>query len=193
MLFLLNLGGSGLLPCRQIRQRRTHGFALVIPAFLINGDEAGEAHTLVAGAENVAFTLGIDGHGIINGICHLGSQETAPDQLVELVLVSRQAFPDPLRLQLHMGGADGFVGILRPGLGLENVVLSIIIGITVAVFDKPCGSIHGLVGKAQGVGTHVGDEPCGPLACHVHAFVQLLGDHHGLLGGKAQLAGGLLL
>ena len=92
-----------------------------------------------------------------------------------------------------MGGADGFVGILGAGFGLESVELSVIILVAVTVTDKISGGSHGLVRKAQGVGTHVGDQTQSAFALHVHAFVQLLCHSHGALGGEAQLPGSLLL
>ena len=47
-------------------------------------------------AEDVTATGGVNGYRIILGICHLGSQETAPDQLVEPVLVLCKAVLDLL-------------------------------------------------------------------------------------------------
>ena len=87
----------------------------------------------------------IDGHGIIDGVCHLAGQEPAPDQLVELILVQGQAGTNPLRVQLHMGGADGFVGILGPGLGLVHMEFSVIIFFAVAAPNEIGGGGHSLV------------------------------------------------
>ncbi len=65
--------------------------------------------------------LGIDGHRIIYGICHLCGQKTAPDELVEPVLLLAQGGLNLLRVQLHMGGTDGLVGVLGPRLGFKLV------------------------------------------------------------------------
>ena len=193
MLGLLVFDGNRLVPCREVRQRRTHGLAVVVPAFLIHGDEAWETHALMAGPEDVSGAFTVDGNRVKHGVCHLGGKEAAPDELIQLILVGGQAPLHPFRLQLHMGGADGFVGILRPGPGLEDVVTAVIIVLPVAVANKVGGSVHGFVGQSQRVGTHIGDEARGALAGDFHAFVELLGHHHGLLGGEAQLPGGLLL
>ena len=137
--------------------------------------------------------LGIDGHGIEHRVCHLAGQEPAPDQLIQPVLVRGQAALYPFGVQLRMGGTDGLVGILGPGLGLIDMVLSIVIALTVALTDQGGGGIHGLIAEAQGVGTHIGNETQGAFALHVHALIKLLGNHHGALGGHIQLSGGLLL
>ena len=157
MLLLLDVGGERLLPHRQIRQRRADGLLLIVPSFFVNGNETGEAQALVAGTEHMPDAHRVDGHGVINGAGHLRREEAAPDQLVELILIGGQTGTHPFRLQFHMGRPDGFVGVLRPCLGLEHMVLAVIILISVAAADKPDGSVHGLVGKPQRVGTHVGN------------------------------------
>ena len=193
VLLLVELGGQGLLIHLQIRQRGAVGLRLVVPALLIDGNEAGEAKALVGGAEGVACARRIDGHGIVHRIGHLACQEAAPNQLIQPVLVRRQAAAYPLRIQLHMGGTDGLVGILGTGLGFIHMEGAVVIVLPIAAADKIGGGGHGLVGKPQGVGTHVGNQAQGTLALHVHALIELLGNHHGPLGGHAQLAGGLLL
>ena len=57
MLLFFDLGGQGLVALLQIGQRRAYGFTLVIPAFLVNGDKAGEFHALMAGTEGVTGTF----------------------------------------------------------------------------------------------------------------------------------------
>ena len=193
MLLGLIAGAGALLSHLQIRQRRANGLRLVVPSLLIHGDEAGKAHTLVGGAEHMTGALGVDGHGVKHGVCHLGGQKPAPDQLVQLVLIRCQAAADLVGVQLHMGGADGLVGILSVALGLEGMETSVIIAIAIAMADKVRRGGHGLFGKPQGVGTHIGDKTQRALAGHIHAFVQLLSHHHGLLGSEAQLPGSLLL
>ena len=193
MLFLLNIHGVGLVAHLQVRQRCAHSLGLLVLTFLVNGDKAGELHGLVRAAEHMTGALGINGNGIVNGVCHLGCQETAPDQLVQPVLILVQAALNPLGIQFHMGGTDGFVGILGTGLGLEYMELTIIIVFTVAVTDEVGSCCHSLIGKTQRVGTHIGDQTQSALACHIHAFIKLLGNGHGTLGGEAQLPGCLLL
>ena len=157
MLLLLDVGRKRLLPHRKVRQRRADGLLLIVPPFFVNGNEAGEAQALMAGAEHMSGAHGVNGHGIVNGTGHLRRKEAAPDELIELILVGGQAGAHPLRLQLHMGRPDGFVGILCPRLCLEYMVLAVVILVSVTVADKPGSGVHGLVGKPQRVGTHVGN------------------------------------
>ena len=193
MLLLLDIGGKRLLPHCEIRQRRADGLLLIVPSLFVNGNKAGKAQTLVAGTEHMSGAHGVNGHGVINGAGHLRRKEAAPDELVELILIGGQTGTHPLRLQLHMGRPDGLVGVLSARLGLEYVVLAVIILASVAAADKSGGGVHSLVGKPQGVGTHIGNQTGGAFPCHVHAFIQLLGDHHGLFRREAQLPGRLLL
>ena len=92
-----------------------------------------------------------------------------------------------------MGGTDGLVGILGIALGLEHMVLAVIVGASIAMTNEIRRRIHGLIGKPQRVGTHIGDQTQSTLTCHIHTFIQLLGDGHGPLGGHIQLPGSLLL
>ena len=55
------------------------------------------------------------------------------------------------------------------------------------------GFRQGLAGNPDGVGSHVGDEPDGAFLAQFDALVELLGDHHGLLGREVQPARGFLL
>ena len=85
------------------------------------------------------------------------------------------------------------MGVLGAGLGLELAGLAGVIVLAVAALDKAPGGGGGLVGQAQGVGTHIGDQTHGALPGDVNALVELLGDGHGAAGGHVQLAAGLLL
>ena len=98
MLLLGNIGGIGTVANLQIGQGRADCFGFVIPAFLVNSDKAGETQVLMAGAEGVAGALGVNGYGVEQSICHLGSKETAPNQLIELILFLGQAVADSLRV-----------------------------------------------------------------------------------------------
>ena len=55
------------------------------------------------------------------------------------------------------------------------------------------GRSQRVVRHPQGVGTHVRDQTGQALALDLHAFVELLGHHHGALRCHRQLAGGFLL
>ena len=193
MLLLGNLFATCLVAYIQLRQRRANCLALIIATLFIDRDETGKTHALMGTAEDMAGAFGVNGHRVENSICHLGCQKTAPDQLVKPILILGQSTADTFGIQLHMGGADGFVGILRIGLCLEHMELAVVIFLAVAPLDKISGSSHRLVGKTQRVGTHIGNQTRGTFTGHVHTFIQLLGNRHGLLGCKAQLAGCLLL
>ena len=193
VLLLVQACSLGLLALAQIGQRRAQGLTVIVPALLIDGNKAGEAQALVGGAEGVPRAGRIDGHGVIQGVCHLAGQEPAPDKLIQPVLVRCQAAPYPLRVQLYMGWPDGLVGILGFCLGLVHMELAIVILLTVAIGDKIRSGSHCLIAKPQGIGTHIGNEAQGSLTLHIYAFVELLGDHHGLLGSHVQLPGSLLL
>ena len=193
MLLLIQIPGQHLLPHGQVRQRGTHGLPFLIPALFVHGNKAGEAQALVGGTEGMTGAAGINGHGIIQGICHLACQEPAPDQLIEPVLIRCQAAPYPLGVQLHMGGPDGLVGILGGILCLIYMEGAVIILLAVALRDEAGGGCHGFIAETLGIGTHIGNEAQGAFALHIHAFIELLGHHHGLLGGHVQLSGCLLL
>ena len=85
------------------------------------------------------------------------------------------------------------MGILGGGAGLVDVgLLRQVLG-GVVVRDHRAHGLQSFVGDAGGVGSDVGDQTLTALAGDFHALVELLGDLHGLLGGEAQLAAGLLL
>ena len=85
-----------------------------------------------------------------------------------------------------MGVLCAFAALVYVGL-LWNVILTVGIGY---VFE---GRLLGLVGYAHGIGTDIGYKAGSALAVYFDAFVELLGDQHGELGSKAQLARGFLL
>ena len=184
---------GGLVALLEIRQRRTGRLPFLVLPLLVHCNEAGEAETLVGGFELMPGTFRVNGHRIVHGVCHLGGQKTAPDQLIQSVLVLGQRGLDLLRVQLHMGGADGLVRVLRPRLRLKLVGLAIIVWLAIPVADELSGGLHRLFRQAQGIGTHVRNETQGPLSVHVHALIELLGNGHGPFGRHIQLPGGLLL
>ena len=178
----------------QLRQGRLLLLLIiVIPALLIHGGIAGELQLAGGGPEAVTVGGDLHRHAVIDGVGHLAGQKAAPDQPVQPVLLLGQIAPDGLRRQLHVAGADGLVGVLRPGLRLILTGRGGYIAFAVAILNKVPGVTLGLVADAQRVGTHVGDQTHGALAGDVHALVQLLGDGHGTAGRHIQLAGCLLL
>ena len=86
------------------------------------------------------------------------------------------------------------MGVLRALAGLVGVGLfgQVVLAVGAPAIDAAHG-LNRLVRDAGGVGTDVRDQTLRALAGQLHAFVELLGDLHGFLGGEAQLARGLLL
>ena len=62
---------------------------------------------------------------------------------------------------------------------LWNVIPAQILGYPFSTFLQRCRC------HADGVRSHVGDQPDRPLLAELHPFVELLGDPHGFLGGEA--------
>ena len=166
---------------------------LVVPALLVYGGIAGELQAAGAGPEAVGSGAQLYADAVIDGVGHLAGQKTAPDQAVQPILLAGKIALDPLRSQIHVAGADGLVGVLRPGLGLILPGGGGTVACAVAPGDEAAGRRLRLVGDPQGVGTHIGDQTHGTLAGDVHALIQLLGDGHGAPGGHVQLPGGILL
>ena len=181
------------LPLPQVGEGGLGCLVVLVPALLIHGGKAGEFQLRVAGPEGVAGGLGLDGYAVIDRACHLAGQEPAPDQPVEAVLLRGQVLLHVLRGEGHVGGTDGLVGVLGIALGLVASGLGGIVLLAVAALDKALGGGDGLLGQAQRVSTHIGDQAHGALPGDVHALIELLGDRHGAGGGHVQLAAGLLL
>ena len=165
----------------------------VVGALLIQGQKAGKRHALSCGAEDPAAAADVRGHGVQHGVGHLAGDEPGPDQLVQPVLVGGEAFFQAFRLQGGIGGADSLVGVLGILFGVEGAGFCRLVFPAELAGDIAAGGSQRLVGDAQRVGTHIGDQTGQAHALQFHALVQLLGHRHGALGGHAQLAGGLLL
>ena len=194
MLLGIHLAESGPITGLQLRQRGLLGIGIqIVGALLIQGQEAGEGHALTGGTEHPAAAANVGRHGIQHSICHLAGDEPGPDQLIQLVLVGGQAAAQALGLQLGIGGTDGFVGILCILLGAEGTGFGRLEVTAKATGDKAAGRSQRLVGDAQRVGTHIGDQTGEAQAFQLHAFIQLLCHRHGAAGGHSQLTGGLLL
>ena len=80
------------------------------------------------------------------------------------------------------------MGILCAGLGLESAGLAGIVLGAVVIGNKGGGCVQRLLGKTQGVGTHVGDKTNTALTADLNALIKLLGDGHGASGGHAEAA-----
>ena len=193
MLSLFLGGFAHLFPLVQVRQGRAGGLLVLVPALHIDRGEAGELQALVAGPEQVGVAAYVNGDGVVHRVGHLAGQEPAPDQPVELILLGGEALAHVLRGQVDIGGADGLVGVLGVGPGLVRPGFFRNIGAAVSLADIAPGGVRRLLGQAQGVGTHIGDQTHGAHAGDVHTLIQLLGHGHGSPGLHIQLPAGLLL
>ena len=193
VLLLVRLLEVQVLPLLQIGQGGLGSLILIVLTLLVDSGKAGEFQLRVAGPEGIARRLGLNGYAVVDGRSHLAGQETAPNELVELILLAGQILLNLVGHQVHVGGTNGLVGVLSASLGLVVPGLGRIVLLAVAGLNKTLGSGNGLLGEAQGVGTHIGDQTHGALAGDVYALIELLGDRHSAGGGHVQFAAGLLL
>ena len=177
----------------QLRQLEDLLLLVLVVRLLIDGRVAGELQAAGAGMELVAVRLDLHADAVVDGVCHLAGQETAPDQAVEAVLLTGEVALDLLGRQVHVGGTDGLVRVLCTLFCLEAACGRGIILLSVAAEDKALRVGERLLGKAQRIGTHIGDQTHGALAGDVHALIELLGNRHGAPRRHVQLARGVLL
>ena len=112
-------------------------------------------------------------------ISHLRGDGAFPDQFVESFLLTGSID----RSLIHIGRADSLVRFLCSlGMGVVGAWLAVFASIYLDDFILAGIGAEG--GEVDAIGTHVGD---------ASAFVQLLGNHHGLAHGESQLSGSLLL
>ncbi|MBA7628337.1 hypothetical protein ES703_35818 [subsurface metagenome] len=133
--------------------------------------------------------------GVIeSGGGHLAGDHPFPDKLVELELGVAQVRFKHVGLAVDFGGADGFVCLLRPldcpgeGASVGGKVFG-----AVLLGDELPGLDNCRAGYPCRIGAHVGDKAHRAFFADGQAFVKLLGDAHGQLGGETELAPGFLL
>ena len=145
------------------------------------------------GAAEGVFAAG-DFHGGAFQIrrCHLAGNKSAPDERVETELLGIQEVPQFFRREVDIRGADRFVGFLSVAFGLIHIERGGHIFTAVFGGDEGAAAVLRFRRNRHGVRSHVSDETDG-AGTHIHAFVQLLGDPHGLAGGEAEGAAGCLL
>ncbi len=185
-----HLGGRAFFDHRQAGAVLV---ALVVAAFLVDGQIAWEQDDLAGGAHAglAVGALQVDSGALDAGALHLRGDHPLPDQLVETPQVRLQA--QRAGVAGEAGRADGFVGLLGVlGLGLVVAWGLGDVGRAIDIADHAARLGDALGLDRHAVGPHVGDQADG-LAADVDAFVQLLGGLHGALGREAQLARGFLL
>ena len=193
MLILAGLVRDQTLGAVEIRQRGGFFLRLVVASLLIHCGEAREGHELVGRAEGMARAGGVDLHGVIARVRHLAGDEAAPDELVQAVLLLGQIILDALRVEPDIAGTDSLVRILRALLLAEMARGTGIILRAITLADQLARGGQRLLGKAQRVGTHIGDQADGALGAQLHAFIELLCDRHGAPRRHIELARSLLL
>ena len=100
---------------------------------------------------------------------------------------------DKLRIERDIARANGLVAVLRVGLGLIAPGLAGVVLFTIAAADDLSGRGKRFFRDTKRVRSHVGDEADRALFPQLHAFVELLGEHHRPLRRQVQLSRGLLL
>ena len=196
---LIRRQGIALAECGQ-RFARLGLFCLfallviVVRALLVDRGKAREGDGVAGSAEDMSLTRNIGRDGIQNGISHLAGNKARPDELIELVLVGGELIAHRIGFDVHVGRADGFVRILCRTLGLEHARLARVALCAVALLNVCGSSCGGLIGQAQRVGTHVGDQTGQAVfTAQLDAFVQFLRHAHGTSGHHIELARCFLL
>ena len=195
VLFGAHVGLTQEIPRFDGRQKRVVFFVRVVQIFMIDFQKAVERHRLPVCAESdLPVARGaVDADFVDDGGLHLRRRRALPNQFVEFELVFVQHARQRIRTAFERRGADGFVRFLRV-FDVVFVIVRLFGQIRVAVIgrdDRP--DVRNRFRRhLQTVGTHIGNQTDG-FAAQVDAFVQLLGDLHGLFGGKEQFTRRFLL
>ena len=170
---------------------------LVVPALLIESEEAGKAHHLAGRAKfelaRAGFSQNVDRRALELGALHLAGDRARPDELVELRLLGLEMAGDVARALRHVGRTDRFVRFLRV-LGLGGVFArrgGHIIVAEILGDDAPRRRDR-LGREVDAVGAHISDET-GRAVADIDAFIEALGDLHGARRREAELARRFLL
>jgi len=183
------------IPHRQRRQEAvTLVLFIVVPPFLIDGQEAGKGDRRAVGAQGpMAAATEVDGDEVQARGSHLRGDAAFPDEVIETPEIPLQPALKGLRGARDVRGADGLVGLLGIfGLGLVAPRGSGQEGFAIMPANELAHAGQRLFGEIDGVGAHVGDQAGGFIA-EGDALIKLLGDPHGAAGGETELARRLLL
>lgn len=169
------------------------GQGLILLGIFIELRKAFKENLVAGGPQFVLAAFNDDGHVFRFDRFHLAGQKTVPNQGIEAQLVPRQEVRNLIGRQFQRRRANGFVGILTGLLGLVGPRLfRDVFGTVVGRNEIPRGLDHVVVDTDR-VGTHVGDETDVALVTHIEAFIELLGQHHRLLGTKIEFTDAFLL
>ena len=181
---------SSALADRQGREERV----LLLSAGREDPAVAVEAEDFPLGLEDAFAGRDLDVRHLEPRRGHLAGDEPAEDQLIELELVDREPSPDRFGRQAQVGRPDRLVGLLGELAG--GVACSAWRGRSVRavlVLDQVADAGDGIVGDAEAVRPHIGDEAGGAVAADVDPLVEFLGDLHRPLAGEPETDRGLLL
>ena len=169
--------------------------AVVVLAFVVEGEEAVELHDRAGGPELHGFVAArdIDRDLVEHGALHLARHRALPDQLVEAELILVEVLRDILRRAEEVGRTDRLVRLLGIlGLGRVDARLGRQVALAVLGLDQAPRLADRFGGELYAIGAHIGDQ-ADRLAADIDAFIEALGNAHGGGGADTKLARGLLL
>ena len=174
--------GGGIALAQRRHARALLVVGLLVAAFLVQREVAGEEHDLAGGAEDgpARPVAQLDGRPLEPRRRHLACQRAIVDQLVEPRMVARRrARP------AEVGRPDRFVRFLRV-LDLALILARPVghVARVIAVRDRLARRADRFRRHVDAVGPHVGDQP---------VLVEPLGHAHRVAGREAELARGFLL
>ena len=172
---------------------RQFGQGLVLFGVLVKFRKALEQDLVAGSPQFIAAAVDDDGHVFRFDRFHLAGQEAVPNEGIQAQLVAGQKFRHLVRRQFQRRRTDSFMRILTGLLGLVDAGLFRDIFFAIVRRNEFPRSLDHVVVDADRVCTHVGDEADMALVAHIEAFIELLSQHHGLLGTEIELADTFLL
>ena len=182
-----------LLALFKRRQLAARLVAFFILALLVHRRIAGKTHLGVICAEHIACRIDIDNDVIIHCICHLARGKASPDQTIKAILLVSKILAHNVGTKLNICRTDSLVRVLRAGFGFKHAERAVVVFLPVVVDYIVFRCHKRFVGKAQGVGSHVGYKADCAVTFDINAFIKLLRDRHGAAWRHAESAACLLL
>ena len=168
-------------------------FFILLLALAIGFQKAGKAQSGAGCTEGIVPCRKLYGKRIIYRRAHLACHKALPDKPIEAILVFGKGILDAFGCSAHVCRTNCLVRILCFPLGFINDSFRVYKGIPIGFFDKCNGCFVCFIGNAEGVRTDIGNQTDRPLALDIHAFIQLLRNHHGFLCCHVQVLARLLL
>src|SRR6267378_4398907 len=124
----VNRGGGSVKCCFGVTSRSRSFSPTVSGGFLINSQEAVEFHDAPVFPEQVILRRNLNGRLIVDRRVHLRSDESSPDQAIELQLILREKLFQVVGRPANEGRTNGLMGVLGVFLALiENRFLGQVI------------------------------------------------------------------